>query len=312
VEDHILGWYQALIESRIPFEMVHDRLLDAKHIGHLRTLILPNIAAMSDRQCQQLRDFGGSIVATHETSLYDEWGVRRKNFGLADLYRTSFAGQVDARMQNSYLRLARGRQGFPLLAGFEDTDRIINGVSRVHTQGVFEPVDPALTLIPSYPDLPMEEVFPRTPETSIPAVYLTELSGRRVVYFPWDIDRTFWEVLSPDHGRLLKNAVTWATGESLPVIVKGDGMLDVTIWRQKDSLTVHLVNLNNAMTMKGPLREFIPSPPQTVAVDLPNGRKAKKVQLLVSGREPRVLEANGNLSLTIESILDHEVIAIDF
>jgi hypothetical protein len=27
VEDHINGWYQALIEARIPFEMVHDRML---------------------------------------------------------------------------------------------------------------------------------------------------------------------------------------------------------------------------------------------------------------------------------------------
>jgi hypothetical protein len=312
VEDHILGWYQALIEARIPFEMVHDRLLDAEHINRFKVLILPNIAAMSDRQCQQLRDYRGSVVATHETSLYDEWGVRRKNFGLSDLFGTSFAGQVETRMQNSYLRLERGRQGFPILAGFEDTDRIINGVSRVHTQGVFEPVDPALTLIPSYPDLPMEEVFPRTPETNIPGVYLKELPGaRRIVYFPWDIDRTFWEVLSPDHGKLMRNAVKWAFVESLPVIVKGDGMLDVAVWRQKDSLTIHLVNLNNPMTMKGPLREFLPSPPQTVAIDLPDGRKAKKVRLLVSGQEPRLVEADGNLSLTIESILDHEVIAID-
>ena len=48
VEDPALGFYQALIEARIPFEMVHDRLLDREHIAQFRTLILPNIAALSD------------------------------------------------------------------------------------------------------------------------------------------------------------------------------------------------------------------------------------------------------------------------
>jgi hypothetical protein len=56
-EDHALGWYQALIESRIPFEMVHDRLFDVEHLSSLKTLILPNIAALSDKQCGQLREF---------------------------------------------------------------------------------------------------------------------------------------------------------------------------------------------------------------------------------------------------------------
>ncbi|MBV9084344.1 MAG: beta-galactosidase trimerization domain-containing protein, partial [Acidobacteriaceae bacterium] len=75
VEDPALGFYQALIEARIPFEMVHDRLLDAEHLEPFRTLILPNIAALSTEQCDQIRDYvkrGGSIVATYETSLYDE------------------------------------------------------------------------------------------------------------------------------------------------------------------------------------------------------------------------------------------------
>ena len=308
VEDHALGWYQALIEARIPFEMVHDRLLDPEHIYQYRLLILPNIAALSEKQCAQLTAFGGSIVATHETSLYDEWGVRRKDFGLASLFGASFGGQIDARMQNSYLRLTPGH---PLVAGFENTERIINGVSRVHTRTIGDYPNPPLTLIPSYPDLPMEEVFAREAKTDIPEVFARDLGSRRVIYFPWDVDRTFWEVLSPDHWRLMRNAVGWAANEPLPVIVKGQGMLDVTIWRQKDSLAVHLVNLTNPMTMKGPLREFIPTPPQMVALDLPDGRKAKKVQLLVSGQTPRVLEAGSNLSLTIDSVLDHEVIAID-
>src|SRR5262245_59641196 len=86
-EEATHGWYHALIEARVPFEMVHDRLLDADHLAAFKTLILPNIACLSDAQCAQLRAFvqrGGGIVATHETSLYDEQGNKRKDFGLAD------------------------------------------------------------------------------------------------------------------------------------------------------------------------------------------------------------------------------------
>src|SRR5262249_59914072 len=99
--------------------------------------ILPNTAALSDRQCRQLREFvshGGSLIGTYETSLYDEWGVRRKDFGLADLFGVTFKGRVEGPMQNSYLRLesdpASGKR-HPLLAGLEDAPRIINGVHRV-------------------------------------------------------------------------------------------------------------------------------------------------------------------------------------
>ena len=106
VEDHAMGWYQAMIEARIPFEMVHDRLLDDDHLDHFKTLILPNIAALSDGQCRQLRAFverGGGLVATYETSLCNEEGVRRADFGLADLFGVSFRGRAGGPMHNAYL-----------------------------------------------------------------------------------------------------------------------------------------------------------------------------------------------------------------
>ena len=52
-------------------------------------------------------------------------------------------------------------------------------------------------------------------------------------------------------------------------------------------MTVHLVNLTNPMMMKGPLREFIPSPPQRVRIsDARRSGACDKVSLLVSGKPP--------------------------
>ena len=313
VEDHALGFYQALVEARVPFDMVHDLLLDPEHIGRYRTLILPNIAALSDAQCEQLRAFvrgGGNLIATHETSLYDEWGKRRADFGLADLFGASYAGKVDARMQNSYLNIEQtGGKYHPLVHGLEDATRIINGTSWVHVKG--QQSNAPLTLVPSYPDLPMEQVFARVPKTDIPGVYAREIGRSRVVYFPFDLDRTFWEVLSGDHGRLLRNAVAWAHHEEQPLVVEGRGIFDVSLWMQKDSMTAHLVNLTNPMMMKGPIRETIPSPPQKVSIRLPKGKRARGVKFLVGGKVAVFQEVSGVIRLNVPSVDLHEVIAID-
>ena len=132
-----------------------------------------------------------------------------------------------------------------------------------------------------------------------------------MIYFPWDIDRTFWDVLSGDHLALLRNAVDWATNEERPVTVTGPGVLDVTCWQQRASLTVHLVNLTNPMMMKGPVRELMRVGEQSVRVRLPKGTKAESVRLLAAGQPGRVVMHEGSVVVTVPSVLDHEVVAID-
>ena len=318
VEDPALGFYQALVEARIPFEMVHDELLDSEHVGPFRTLILPNIAALSTKQCDQIQEYvnkGGSVIATYETSLYDEWGVRREDFGLTSLFGASFAGRVEGPMLNSYLTLekdpATGRF-HPLLSGMEDATRVINGVNRVIVNPAAPGAYSPLRVVPSYPDLPMEEVFPRPATTNEAGIFLRQIGRGRVVYFPWDVDRTFWEVLDVDHGKLLRNAVLWATNEPAPVSVRGAGVVDLSIWTQKNSMTVHLVNLTNPMMMKGPLREIIPVPRQQVRIHIPNGNRIAKVHLLVRMQEIAFRQDGDFIDLEIPAINLHEVIAIDF
>lgn len=313
VEQHILGAYHALVEARIPFDMVHDRTLDPERIARYRVLILPNVAALSEEQCRQLRTYaerGGGLVATFETSLYDEWGALRRDFGLADLFGASFQGRVQGPMRNTYLRLEHETR-HPLLRGLEAAPRIIHGVWRLEVRPRAPLGSSPITLIPSYPDLPMEEVYPRVEKTDIPEAYLREFGRGRVAYFPWDIDRTFWEVMSPDHGRLFANAVDWAAGEERPVQVEGPGVLDLAYWRQQNSVTLHLVNLTNPMMMKGPYREVIPVGPQRVRMRLPEASRVREVRLLVAGGAPAWKQQGGWLELTVPSIGIHEVVAAE-
>jgi hypothetical protein len=318
VEDHTLGFYHALIEARVPFEMVHDHLLDREHIEQFRTLILPNIAALSTLQCNQIRDFverGGGLIATYETSLYDEWGKRRQDFGLASLFGASFAGSKEGPMLNSYLTLEKdpvtGRY-HPLLAGLEDATRIVNAANRVVVNPLGNSAPTPLHLVPSYPDLPMEEVFPRPVQNPEAGVFVREAGRGRVVYFPSDVDRTFWEVLNIDHGKLLRNAVLWATNEPAPVTVEGKGILDIAVWSQKNSMTVHLVNLTNPMMMRGYLREVIPIFSQQVWIRVLGGRRITKARLLVAGKDTPYRERDGGILIEVSSIGIHEVIALDF
>ncbi len=314
--DHVSGAYHALVESRMPFEMVHEAFLTPERLDRFKLLILADAAALSDAQCAAIRAFvgrGGSLLATFASSLYDEQGRQRRDFGLADVFGVRFGGRIDGPMHNSYLSLdadpATGRR-HPVLAGLDDAPRIINGVFRLEVTPTGDFASP-ITLIPSYPDLPMEDVYPRVPHTDIREIYLRQQGASRVAYVPWDITRTFWEVMAVDHGRLLQNVVRWTANEAPPADVTGPGLVDVTVWRQRASLTVHLVNLTNPMMMKGPLRDVYPVGPLRVRVRLPPGARARRVRLLTAGTTPRTELVPDAVVVTVPSVAIHEVVAID-
>ena len=310
--DHESGFYHALVEARIPFEMVAiDSQFDAARLQSFKVLALPNITYLSDSQSALLRSFvenGGGLVATHETSLRDERGRRRDNFGLSGLFGVSFAGNVIERQQNAYLNLED--HSHPLLDGLDGAGRMVHGVMRVEIRtepGLRAP----LMTVPSYPDLPMEEVYQRETKTDVPGVIVRSAGAGRVVYFPWDIDRTFWEVMSQDHGVVLANAVRWAANEEQPLQVEGPGILDVALWKQQSSVTVHLVNLSNPMMLKGPFREILPIGPQKVRLKLPEAGKARDVRYLVSEARAQWRQSGAWIETTTPPIGLHEVLAVD-
>jgi hypothetical protein len=81
---------QALIQSRVPFDVIFDDNL--KDLSKYRVLVLADQESLDDAQMDLIRKFvagGGAAVATEYTSLYNNWRERRRDFGLHDLLGVS-------------------------------------------------------------------------------------------------------------------------------------------------------------------------------------------------------------------------------
>jgi hypothetical protein len=245
VELPFRGLTQALIRARIPYLPVHADHID-RDAANFSLLVLPNLAAMSDEQVASIRRFvgqGGSLIATGETSLFNQWGEPRADFALADLFAAHAGDRAkDSRSAtnessrrkratetvHSYLRLTpelRGRvdgpktgteppvtdQRHPVLRGFDETDILpfggLLGPLRAESRAIVP-----LTFIPPFPVYPPETAWMRQPQTNIPALILNRsANGGRVAFMPADLDRRFGRDNLPDHGDLLANLVRWAS-----------------------------------------------------------------------------------------------------
>ncbi|HWA10020.1 MAG TPA: alpha-amylase family protein [Opitutaceae bacterium] len=334
------GFMQALVRARIPYLPVHLDHLD-RDGAQLRTVILPNIGAMSDEHIAAVRRFGargGGLLATGHSSLGNEWGDPRDDYALADLFGAHLPAGHGARTEatrrrwasqsdHTYLRLTpslaaglpgphapgeppAGGKRHPALRGFDETDILPFG-------GTLEAltIDPAAqvlaTFIPSFPAFPPELSWMRQPKTDIPALIVNEKpGGGRVAFLPADLDRRYARENLRDHADLLANLVRWTARDDIPLVVEGPGLVDCHLYRQADRIILHLVNLTNAGTWRAPVEELIPVGPLQVRVKLPEGVRGRSLQTLVSTDRVGLSTENGWGRFELRSVLDHEVVVI--
>lgn len=302
------GLYYALLEGRFQFDFVHEERLQPENISRYRALVLPNTALLSDEQCRQLRayvDAGGSLLATFETSMYNERGERRPDFGLADVFGIRKAGEIVGTLGNAYL--ARIERQHPILRGFSNTQWIPGAENRLPVAPV---PDPVLSVVPGFVAYPPELSYPVQPKTDEPAVVIREKGKSRLVYFPGDVERTMWKSGHTDLGRLLRNAIAWVSGGEPPVTIAGDGVVETFAWETTAGFAVHVLNYTNPAMHRGLIREFYPIGPQKVAIKLPQGRRVSRVQLLMAGTDVPYRAVGGGIEFTIPRVVDYEVAAL--
>jgi hypothetical protein len=330
------GMTNALMRARIPYLPVHADHIE-RDAANFKLLIFPNVAAMSESQVSAVRKFveaGGDIIATGDTSLYDEWGDNRGDYALADVFGahyikdasvTSVDSKLAGNVYHTYLRLLpelRVQVDGPkngsepvvkglrhqILAGFEETDIIPFG-GRLRDLKLDRGSEVLMTFVPQFPVYPPETAWMREPVTNIPGLITrsTPASGK-VAFMPADLDKQYAINNLPDHADVIRNIVKWMTGDDDVLRVSGPGLIDTHMYVQNNNrLVLHLVNLTSAATWRQPLEELIPVGPVEVKVRLPKKIRGKDIELRVSNQKMTGKIADGWTTFTISSIIDHEM-----
>ncbi len=308
--DYLDGLYYALLEGRFFFDFVHQEDLTATTLRKYRTLLIPNAAYLRDSECEAIRQYasaGGSVLATFETSRYNEWGDARRDFALADLFGASLTGDVIGPVDNSYIRI---EQRHAITRGFEGTALLPGAEYRVPIRQL-DSATLALSVVPHYPWYPPEMVYPRTPRTDQPAAVFRQNGTSRVAYFPGDIDRTFWRSGNTDLSLLLQNAIRWVLGDARrPVSVSGEGMVELFAWETEPGYALHILNYTNPNMTRGFVRRFYSIGSQEGDFEVAAGRKISGVRALRAGQNLAFHQIDRTVHFEIPTVVDYEVVAL--
>jgi hypothetical protein len=299
VGDHFkafTGYFEALTRSHIPFDVLDEKGIEEK-ISYYDFLILPNVACMSDHTAELIRNWvrnGGTLLATFETSFYDEWGNKRGEPVLSELFDISEEG-IEGPCNLDYF----DRGDSPMFEGISSAFipsprfRVKTSIKNGKILALYREKFPA-----RYQPLP--------PLSNYPAIVENAYGKGRTFYFCGNIDETYLEFHFPEHRKLMVKPIE-IFGTPL-VITDAPETVEISIRMQesKNRIILHLINFTGEMTR--PINRIIPI--YNINICLPWIKEVKRVMLLSKKEELNYKLENG-LNITLPKVDTYEAIAIE-
>ncbi|MBI3946790.1 MAG: beta-galactosidase trimerization domain-containing protein [Armatimonadetes bacterium] len=298
-------------------------------------IYLPNAVCLSDVELEAFRNYvreGGTLVSSYRTSLADEWGRPRGNFGLADLFGVDGTGEKIEPYGALQMKVEPSER-FPFLA-WENPMVTLNQAALLVTAR--EGAQVTAQLHDRYRPSPnpgnlttMLNAFVRE-EPSGPAIVESRCGKGRSIYFAGKVFSAYLYKGSPEVRKL---AARWLVADEVsraPVRLEGaPGSVEMTAYErpQEGRWIVHLVNFQSIPgrchfdPLQGPdgrpdvavpLTEHVIPVHDLVLKARTGGRALKGVTLQPSGEALQVEERDGVVAIRVPKVHIHEVVVLEF
>ena len=203
INDEFNGFYDALIKSHTPCDILDEESLRREDISRYSLLILPNAACTGKAADDRLRDYvrgGGNIIASFETSLCDESGRRQKDFGLADLFGVRLLRSPVRPYPHFYFY--RNDDWAGVFSGVQAELLPAPQVSCEIAENGAKAISPFSIKFKGWDG---SEILP----SEFPAITVHQFGRGRAVYLAGPFGEHYWKYKQPDIRFVLGNLVRW-------------------------------------------------------------------------------------------------------
>ncbi|MFH1023532.1 MAG: hypothetical protein V1809_09095 [Planctomycetota bacterium] len=297
--DEFIGVCAAFARSGHPFDVLEEsNLMETGIPPRIRLLVLPGVGAMADPVAEVLRKFvagGGRILATFDSSLFDEEGRRRDDYALADVFGARADGPLAGPSRLDYVNAA-GRNFL--------------------TRGVGQPVLPCSeywwhirAASGAVPLLHYHEKMPRryaslTPASGRPAAIANSFGRGKAVFLPAAVGELYYHYHFPDWRRILLNAAAWLAPAPVSLSA-GDDFVETALRRGADgSVALHLINYASGVRPAG---RAIPFGPLDARVTVPAGFRTRSVTLAMAGGKTAFRQQGRVVAFTVRRLEEYEM-----
>jgi hypothetical protein len=257
----IKGTEQMLLQHHVQYNFIPDLGFTLDAIKHLKALILPNAACISDEQAQIIREYveqGGGLIDSYETSLYDENGHRRPNFALADLFGCDFTGMRRDTSMDCYQRVVSNHEIFKGM-DIGSTDVIMNeGETLLCTVRDGDNIQVPAAYVPRIFNQPPEMAWIPNMETEYPTMTAVTYGKGHVVYFANQTDKLCYTNGHEDFYDTFYNALEWVKNATLTLQTNAPSSVHVTLTRSQGHPSEYILSFVNATSgSTRPARELV-------------------------------------------------------
>jgi hypothetical protein len=289
-KNYYYGAWQLLKDLSYDAEPFLDYEMTAERLARYKLVYVPNAPCLSEAQCSTLASYvegGGTLLATHLTSMADEFGRPRHNYALSELFGASVKAPEPVERPDLYLRLIPSGKLIP-----QDSQVMLFGADGAEV---------------------LAETQDRGHHSTLGPAVVTRRQGKgQVMYIGSGLEAVYEETLSASLRAYFHSLLDPILASSRTYELEFRPGLMPQFASSPDTLLLHLLaNTGNIWKKLLVEEEFLPVKNVRVRLRLPRGRSAKSVILMWSGTKPSWSVRDGWVELTVPQVQVYEVIRVD-